>query len=216
MPADAVVYVIDDDDAVRQSLSFVFKTAGIEARTYDSATSFLAHLPQVKAGCVVTDVRMPGLSGIELLRRLKEMHVALPVIVITGHGDVPLAVEAMKAGAADFLEKPFDDEALLLAVNAALRDQDANAKRDAERADITNRLATLSHRERQVLDGLVAGHPNKTIAYDHGISPRTVEIYRANVMSKMHATSLSDLVRMALVAGVLESPPQSGPSKSTK
>jgi len=211
MPTDAVVYVIDDDDAVRQSLTFLLKTAGIVARAYDSATSFLDHLPQVKAGCIITDVRMPGLSGLDLLRRLKELQIALPVIVITGHGDVPLAVEAMKSGASDFLEKPFDDEALLAAVNVALRGQGASARREADRAGIADKLASLSNRERQVLEGLVAGLPNKTIAYDHGISPRTVEIYRANVMQKMQAASLSDLVRMALIAGVLADGPTSEP-----
>ena len=145
MQADAVVYVIDDDEAVRELLSFLFKSAGLAARTYESATSFLNHLPQVKAGCIVTDVRMPGLSGLDLLRRLKELHSAVPVIVITGHGDVPLAVEAMKSGAADFLEKPFDDEALLAAVNVALHDQGASAKRDADRAGIIDRLATSTN-----------------------------------------------------------------------
>jgi len=214
MQADAVVYVIDDDEAVRDSLRFLLNTAGLVAQTYESATSFLNHLPRVKAGCIVTDVRMPGLSGLDLLRRLKELHSAVPVIVITGHGDVPLAVEAMKSGAADFLEKPFDDEALLAAVNVALRDQGASAKRDADRVGIMDRLATLTARERQVLEGLVAGHPNKTIAFDHGISPRTVEIYRANVMSKMQAASLSDLVRMALIAGMLDEAPRAEPSKS--
>jgi len=214
MQADAVVYVIDDDEAVRDSLRFLLNTAGLVAQTYESATSFLNHLPRVKAGCIVTDVRMPGLSGLDLLRRLKELHSAVPVIVITGHGDVPLAVEAMKSGAADFLEKPFDDEALLAAVNVALRDQGASAKRDADRVDVMDRLATLTARERQVLEGLVAGHPNKTIAFDHGISPRTVEIYRANVMSKMQAASLSDLVRMALIAGMLDEAPRAEPSKS--
>jgi two-component system response regulator FixJ len=214
MQADAVVYVIDDDEAVRDSLRFLLNTAGLVAQTYESATSFLNHLPRVKAGCIVTDVRMPGLSGLDLLRRLKELHSAVPVIVITGHGDVPLAVEAMKSGAADFLEKPFNDEALLAAVNVALRDQGASAKRDADRVDVVDRLAALTARERQVLEGLVAGHPNKTIAFDHGISPRTVEIYRANVMSKMQAASLSDLVRMALIAGMLDEAPRAEPSKS--
>ena len=214
MQADAVVYVIDDDEAVRDSLRFLLNTAGLVAQTYESATSFLNHLPRVKAGCIVTDVRMPGLSGLDLLRRLKELHSAVPVIVIAGHGDVPLAVEAMKLGAADFLEKPFNDEALLAAVNVALRDQGASAKRDADRAGIIDRLTTLTARERQVLEGLVAGHPNKTIAFDHDISPRTVEIYRANVMSKMQATSLSDLVRMALIAGMLDEAPRAEPSKS--
>jgi two-component system response regulator FixJ len=216
MPTDAVVYVIDDDDAVRQSLTFLLKTAGIVAHSYESATSFLGQLPRVKAGCVITDVRMPGLSGLDLLHRLKELQIALPVIIITGHGDVPLAVEAMKSGAADFLEKPFDDETLLAAVNVALRNQGASAKREADRSSIVEKLATLSNRERQVLEGLVAGLPNKTIAFDHNISPRTVEIYRANVMQKMQAASLSDLVRMALIAGVLDDATKSEPSKSAR
>jgi two-component system response regulator FixJ len=146
---------------------------------------------------------MPGISGIELVRRLKELNVGAPVIVITGHGDVPLAVEAMKIGAADFLEKPFDDEVLLASVRAALKEQDAETKRRSERGDVEGRLATLSSRERDVLGGLVAGRANKQIAYDLGISPRTVEIYRANLMNKMQAGSLSELVRMALVVGLL-------------
>jgi two-component system response regulator FixJ len=156
---------------------------------------------------------MPEISGIDLLRRLKELKIGVPVIVVTGHGDVPLAVEAMKIGAAEFLEKPFDDEALLAAVRAALDRQSTDDKRQAERADIDSRLAALSNRERDVLHGLVSGLANKQIAFNLGISPRTVEIYRANLMTKMQASSLSDLVRMALVAGILgsESSP-SGPS----
>jgi two-component system response regulator FixJ len=213
---DAAVHVIDDDEAVRESLTFLLKTAGLAVRTYENATAFLNDDPKTKAGCVVTDVRMPDISGLDLLRRLKELHVNLPVIVITGHGDVPLAVEAMKSGALDFLEKPFDDDALLDAVNAALHHQGADAKREAERAEIIEKIASLSNRERQVLEGLVAGHPNKTIAFDHGISPRTVEIYRANLMSKMQAGSLSELVRMALVGGILETPAKPDPAKQSK
>jgi two-component system response regulator FixJ len=153
--------------------------------------------------CVITDVRMPEMSGLELLRRLREMKIVVPVIVITGHADVPLAVEAMKFGAIDFLEKPFDDEVLLASVRAALERQQGETKRHAERSDIESRIAALSNRERDVLIGLVAGRANKQIAYDLGISPRTVEIYRANLMDKMQAGSLSDLVRMALIAGIL-------------
>ena len=161
-------------------------------------------MPQIRSGCVITDVRMPDITGIELLRRVKEINPDLPVIVITGHGDISLAVEAMKIGAVDFLEKPFDDDLLLAAVRSALS-QDADAgKRKAELADIHEKLAALSNRERQVLEGLVAGNANKTIAFDLGISPRTVEIYRANLMTKMAANSLSDLVRMAMVSGILE------------
>jgi two-component system response regulator FixJ len=211
MPPDAfVVHVVDDDEAMRQSLTFLFRSARIQAETYESATAFLNALPQIKSGCVVTDVRMPGLSGIDLLRRLRELDIAMPVIVITGHGDVALAVEAMKSGAVDFLEKPFDDEILLSAVRSARNAQATDQERQALKAAINDRLASLSNRERDVLQGLVAGHPNKTIAYDLGISPRTVEIYRANVMTKMKAGSLSDLVRMALVGGILGDAPKPG------
>jgi two-component system response regulator FixJ len=204
MPSEKiVVHVIDDDEASRESLSFLLKTAQIEVNAYASASVFLDLIPDVSAACVVTDVRMPGMSGIDLLRRLKELDVDVPVIVITGHGDVPLAVEAMKMGAADFLEKPFDDEVLLASVRSALRYRDGEKKRHTERAEIDTRLAALSKRERDVLAGLVAGRANKQIAYDLGISPRTVEIYRANLMNKMQAGSLSELVRMALIAGML-------------
>jgi two-component system, LuxR family, response regulator FixJ len=203
MPDNGVVYVIDDDEAVRQSLEFLLGTADIEVRTYPSAKAFLDGLSEVAAGCVITDVRMPGMSGIELLQRVQEIRPGLPVIVITGHGDVPLAVEAMKVGAVDFLEKPFDDELLLAAVRAAFRRKDGDDGREAERHELAQRVAALSRRERQVLEGLVAGQPNKIIAFDLGISPRTVEIYRANLMTKMQAASLSDLVRMALIAGLL-------------
>jgi len=204
MPPDNVlVHVIDDDEAARQSLAFLLRANALEVQTYESGTAFLKVAPGIKSGCIITDVRMPEISGIDLLRRLKELRMPLPVIVITGHGDVALAVEAMKIGAADFLEKPFDDEALLAAVRSALDRQGSESKRAAERAGINDRLAALSHRERDVLDGLVAGHANKRIAFDLGISPRTVEIYRANLMTKMQAASLSELVRMALIAGIL-------------
>jgi two-component system response regulator FixJ len=206
MTADADVHVIDDDEAVRESIDFLLRSAGLSVRTYDSASSFLDAAPKIAAGCIVTDVRMPGLSGIELLRRLGEMQIGLPVIVITGHGDVPLAVEAMKCGAVDFLEKPFDDDVLLASVRAALNRSEEGAAVEAERADIRARIAALTQRERDVLEGLVAGHPNKVIAFRLEISPRTVEIYRANLMTKMKAGSLSELVRMALVAGSAKSP----------
>jgi two-component system response regulator FixJ len=201
MPTKSVVHVIDDDEAVRESLAFLLRSADLEVSTYESATAFLAALPKVEPGCVITDVRMPGLSGTELLQKLKEMGVTMPVIVVTGHGDVPLAVEAMKMGAIDFFEKPFDDEALLASVRSSLGSWGEKEAREAERADVRARLESLSPRERDVLKGLVAGHPNKTIAFDLGISHRTVEIYRANVMTKMKASSLSELVRMALFNG---------------
>ena len=204
MPSDkAVVHVIDDDEAMRESLAFLLGAVGMEVRTYESALGFLDVAPNVEAGCVITDVRMPGLSGVDLLRRLRELKLGIPVIVITGHGDVPLAVEAMKIGALDFLEKPFDDEVLLASVRSALNQLNQDQKRQAERNEIERRLAALSNRERDVLEGLVSGHANKQIAYDLGISPRTIEIYRANLMTKMQAASLSDLVRMALTAGIL-------------
>ena len=206
MQPEPIIYVIDDDDAVRQSLEFLLKTAGITVHGFESAKAFLEVLPKIGSGCIITDVRMPEITGIDLLRRVKEINPDLPVIVITGHGDISLAVDAMKIGAVDFLEKPFDDDLLLAAVRSALsRDADIG-KRKAELADIHEKLAALSNRERQVLEGLVAGKANKVIAFDLGISPRTVEIYRANLMTKMAANSLSDLVRMAMLAGILESP----------
>ena len=205
MPSDAdIVHVVDDDEAMRDSMAFLLRAENFQVQTYADATDFLNALPQIKAGCVVTDVRMPGMSGIELLQRLRELKVSLPVIVVSGHGDVPLAVEAMKTGALDFIEKPFDDDVFLRAVRMALSAHAVDSQRQAQKAAINSRLESLSNREREVLEGLVAGHPNKTIAYDLGISPRTVEIYRANVMEKMQARSLSDLVRMALVGGLLD------------
>jgi two-component system, LuxR family, response regulator FixJ len=205
MPSDkSIVHVIDDDEAVRQALAFQLGSAGIEVRTYESAVVFLRVAPTVRTGCIITDVRMPELSGIDLVRRLRELKLSVPVIVITAHGDIPLAVEAMRLGAADFLEKPFEDEVLLASVRSALDRGDRDQKRQAERSNIEARLAALSNRERDVLKGLVAGHANKQIAYDLGISPRTIENYRANLMIKMQAGSLSDLVRMALIAGILD------------
>ena len=203
MPSKPIICVVDDDDAARQSLAFLLKSAKFEVETFESADGFLGAKPAKNASCVITDIRMPGLSGIDLLKHLKKNANPLPVIVITGHGDVPLAVEAMKHGAFDFLEKPFDDEALLASVRGAISRHEADEKRDVQRASVLEKLATLSARERQVLEGLVAGLPNKSIAYDLDISPRTVEIYRANTMTKMGANSLSELVRMALLAGIL-------------
>ena len=202
--AQRVVHVIDDDEALRESLAFLLRAAQLEVKSFPSARAFLDELPDESLGCVITDVRMPDISGIDLLRRLKELKIGVPVIVVTGHGDVALAVEAMKIGAADFFEKPFDDDLLLASVRSALREQEGQKKRYAERAEIETRIAALSPRERDVLRGLIEGRANKQIAFDLGISPRTVEIYRANLMNKMQADSLSDLVRMALVAGMLD------------
>jgi two-component system, LuxR family, response regulator FixJ len=203
MQYESTVHVIDDDEALRDSLTFLLRTARLDVLSYPSATAFLEALPEANLSCVITDVRMPGMSGVDLLRRLRERKISVPVIVITGHGDIPLAVEAMKIGAIDFLEKPFDDEVLIASVKAALRQKEGEAKRHGERAEIESRIAALSNRERDVLAGLVAGRANKQIAFDLSISPRTVEIYRANLMSKMRAGSLSDLVRMALIAEIV-------------
>ena len=208
MQPEPIIYVVDDDDAVRQSLDFLLRTAGFTVRTFESGKVFIESMPSLKSGCIITDVRMPEISGIDLLRRVKAQDADVPVIMITGHGDIALAVEAMKIGAADFLEKPFNDDQLLDAVRATLSRDASVAERKAEVAEINDKLATLSNRERQVLEGLVAGNANKTIAFDLGISPRTVEIYRANLMTKMAATSLSDLVRMSMMAGILENSPR--------
>jgi two-component system response regulator FixJ len=194
------VHVIDDDADVRDSLAFLLSTADVPATTYESAAAFLAVAAQAR-GCVVTDLRMPLIGGLELISRLKAMGLRLPVIVITGHGDVSLAVEAMKAGVVDFLEKPFDDAALLNSIERALEQRANGDELEAVRADLMHRVGALSARERQVLDGLVAGKSNKMIANELDISPRTVEVYRAHVMTKMKAKSLSDLVRMAITAG---------------
>jgi two-component system, LuxR family, response regulator FixJ len=199
VPTSQVVHVIDDDADVRQSLAFLLSTAGLAVRVHESAVAFLRALPDAQDGCVVTDVRMPEMDGLELQQRLKEMKVGMPVIVITGHGDVHLAVSAMKAGAIDFIEKPFDDDTLLTAIRSALTRHADDTQRQSRAAEVRARMETLSDREREVLDGLVAGKPNKIIAYELGISARTVEVYRANVMTKMRADSLSELVRMALL-----------------
>ena len=198
--SDGVVHVIDDDAAMRDSLAFLLDSADLTARTYESAIDFLGHLEALEPGCIVTDVRMPEMNGLDLVNRLKDLNVGLPVIVMTGHADVPLAIQAMKAGVLDFIEKPFDDEALLSVIRAALAQAKDMGEREAELAGIRGKLESLSPRERDVLEGLVAGHANKVIAYDLGISPRTVEIYRANLMTKMGAASLSELVRMKLAA----------------
>jgi two-component system response regulator FixJ len=202
MPAEPLVHVVDDDEAMRDSLEFLFTTADLPVRTYESAPRFLEAVGAGAAGCVVTDVRMPEMSGLDLLRELKRLEAGMPVIVITGHGDIPLAVEAMKAGAQDFLEKPFDDERLLSLVRRAMEPGEAAVS--AEQAALRARIARLSHRERQVLKRLVEGQLNKTIAWELGISARTVEVYRAKLMAKMEAGAFAELVRMALLAGRLE------------
>jgi two-component system response regulator FixJ len=202
MSSEVAVHVIDDDEAVRDSLAFLFQSAALPVRTYPSPVPFLDVADGLGNGCVVTDVRMPEMNGLDLVRELKSRGLDLPIIVMTGHGDVPMAVEAMKEGAADFLEKPFDDEVLLGAVRRALSRPPVAGPGGGEAAEVRARVDQLSVRERQVLSGLLEGLPNKTIAYDLGISARTVEIYRAKVMTKMEASSFAELVRLAITAGV--------------
>lgn len=206
MSQSAKVYVIDDDPAMRDSLDFLLGSAGFSTRLFECAPDFLRELPQLEFGCVVTDIRMPNMDGIELLHKLNSVSGSptLPVIVMTGHGDVPLAVEAMKLGALDFLEKPFNDERLLSMIEVALSQNESVSKSDALVTELVARAASLTQRERQVMQGLVIGQSNKTIAREHDISPRTVEVYRANVMTKMQAANLSELVRFALRAGILK------------
>ena len=201
MPTERV-HVIDDDAGLREALAFLFEVNGVDAEFHVSADAFLEALP-VTPGCVLTDVRMPGRSGLDLVQELKARGVDLPVVVMTGHGDVPLAVEAMKAGVVDFIEKPFGDEVLLRAVRAALdRLASDGAAGEEERLTASARLSGLSPRERDVLEGLVAGKANKVIAYELEISPRTVEIYRANLMTKVGARNIAELMRVALTAGL--------------
>lgn len=203
--SEPVVFVVDDDEAVLDSLSILLESAGFNARGFGSAPAFLDAVSPDQSGCVLTDVRMPEMDGLELQERIAALRLNLPVIVMTGHGDIPLAVRAMKAGAVDFVQKPFEEEAILDCVRRALDQSEAARSRDAAVADVQQRLATLTPREREVLDELVAGHPNKVIAYHLSISPRTVEIHRARVMEKMQAKSLSELVRMAVAAVGAES-----------
>jgi len=197
------VYVIDDDLAMRDSLEFLLGSAGFTVRLFESALRFLDALPDLDFGCVLSDVRMPGMDGLELLKRLKADRRELPIIIMTGHGDIPLAVEAMKQGAVDFLEKPFEDDRVVARITEAIKQGKEHARDDALSAEIASRIASLSPRERQVMDGLVAGLSNKLIAREYDISPRTIEVYRANVMTKMQAGSISELVRLALRGGLL-------------
>ena len=200
MTSEPIVYVIDDDEGARHSLEFLLDCAGIRVRSFASADAFLAASPSLAGACVVTDVRMPGRNGIELVEELNRHGADVPVIVITGHADVPLAIQAMHAGVADFIEKPFDDEIMLAAIRKALSRRAGDEAAQAERKLIGDRIASLSGREREVMEGLAKGEANKAIAYDLGISARTVEVYRANVMMKMQAKTLSDLVRMVTLA----------------
>ncbi|MBI5263781.1 MAG: response regulator transcription factor FixJ [Bradyrhizobium sp.] len=204
MPSKGKVYVIDDDEAMRDSLNFLLDSSGFEVTLFENAQGFLDALPGLDFGCVVSDVRMPGIDGIELLKRLKAEGSRFPIVMMTGHGDVPLAVDAMKLGAVDFLEKPFEDDRLTAMLDQAIRYAEPAAKNEAIAHDIAARVASLSPRERQVMEGLIAGLSNKLIAREYDISPRTIEVYRANVMTKMQANSLSELVRLAMRAGMLK------------
>lgn len=201
MPEHRTVYVIDDDEPVRDSVALLLEARALAVQSFASGPEFLDAAASLAPGCVVTDMRMPEMDGIELLHRLRQRNLHLPVIVMTAHGEVSLAVQALKAGATDFIEKPFPGEVLIDAVLAALQTVDRIHQRDAEIADIEGLIASLTAREREVMDQLVAGNQNKVIAYNLGMSRRTVEVHRARVMEKMQARSLSALVRMAVAAG---------------
>jgi two-component system, LuxR family, response regulator FixJ len=195
-----VVHLVDDDEAIRRSVGFMLRTSGFHVRTYESGVELLKAAPNLEAGCILLDIRMPGVDGLEVQAALRDKGVTLPVIIMTGHGDVSLAVQAMKAGAVDFIEKPFEKALLLSAIEHGIdRLRRTAANRDqADEASV--RLQALTPREREVLDGLAKGLPNKTIAYDLGISPRTVEIHRANLMTKLDVRSLSEALRIAFAA----------------
>lgn len=201
-PDSYVVHIVDDEEPVRKSLAFLLSMSSFTVRVHESATSFLAAAPTLAYACLVTDLHMPDMSGVELLEKLGAIGALPPAIVITGHGDVPMAVSAMKAGAVDFIEKPFEDQALIDAITRAASHLEGAVKVSADDGLLRARLESLSDRERQVLSAVVSGLPNKTIAYDLGISRRTIEVHRANIMSKMQAKSLAELVRMAIVLKV--------------
>jgi two-component system response regulator FixJ len=200
MSENLFIHIVDDDPAVRDSLAFVLGAAGWKVRTYESGLELLGSVANLEPGLIITDVRMPGMTGLELVEKLKGLGVVHPVIVLTGHADVSMAVDAMKSGVVDFLEKPVDGEALLAAVQLGIA-RSAPDKDQGKRAEILAKLAHLTARERDVFNAVAAGESNKSAAILLGISPRTVEIYRANVMEKMQARSLADLVRMSLIVG---------------
>jgi two-component system response regulator FixJ len=202
--AQRTVHLVDDDEAIRRSASFMLRTSGMVVKTYASGSELLAAAKELEPGCILLDVRMPGMDGLEVQKALKERDLLLPVIVMTGHGDVSVAVQAMKAGGVDFIEKPFEKATLLGALEDGFAQLNQAGARAARADEASAQLAVLTPREREVLEGLVRGHPNKTIAYDLGISPRTVEIHRANVMSKLRVASLSEALRIAFAAGLGE------------
>ena len=196
------IHLVDDDEAIRRSASFMLRTSGYLVRTYASGIEFLDGVADAAPGCVLLDVRMPGMDGLEVQKALRERGIFLPVIVMTGHGDIAVAVQAMKGGAVDFIEKPFEKASLIGAIESGFERLDLAGQRHARAEEAQARLTVLTGRERDVLEGLVRGHPNKTIAYDLGISPRTVEIHRANLMSKLEVASLSEALRLAFAAGL--------------
>lgn len=200
MPAEKLVHVVDDDDSVRRSAAFMLKHAGYRVESYASGVAFLKEAKNADRGCVLLDVRMPEMDGLEVQQEMVKRGIDMPVVILTGHGDVGVAVKAMRAGAVNFIEKPYEKEALLGAIEEAYARLDRNHDKDLKAGEAQVRLAGLTGRERDVLNGLVAGNPNKTIAYDLGISPRTVEIYRANMMEKLRVRSLSEALRIAFVA----------------
>ena len=202
MTDDATIFVVDDDESVRDSLQFLLESDGYEVKAFESAVAFLDSEPTVTRGCIILDLRMPKMDGLELLDHLKSRQNQLPVVMVTDHGDIPMAVKAMKMGALDFIEKPFTDDVLMESVWRAIDVCDRNQTRDESVAEITARMDKLTPRERDVLEQLVIGRPNKLIGYELGISPRTVEIHRARVMEKMNTRSLSELVRMAMLVGL--------------
>lgn len=200
MSDQSVVHLIDDDAALRDAVGLLLRTEGFRVNPYNSASAFLKTASPSTEGCVVTDVRMPEMNGIDLIAKMKEKQLSLPVVVLTAYADVPLAVEAMKLGAVDLLEKPFEDDALIAAVCAALDRRNAEERRMSESLAIKARLASLTRREKEILAGVLKGLSNKAIAQELGISIRTAEVHRANVMAKMRASNLADLVKMALAA----------------
>lgn len=201
-----LVYVVDDDEAIRRSISFLLKTSGYAVKAYASGAEFLAEAGRLERGCILLDVRMPDIDGMEVQQRLRESGVLLPVIIMTGHGDIDMAVRAMKAGASDFIEKPFEKALLFDALESAQQRLDLDVLSDRRCEDARARLNILTAREREVLKGMVDGLPNKTIAYDLGISPRTVEIHRANLMQKLQVQSLSEALRIAFTARLFDEP----------
>jgi len=206
MSEKRVIHIVDDEEAIRRSAGFMLKTSGFTVTTHVSGVAFLQEVRHLEPGCVLMDVRMPDMDGLEVQAAMIERGVAMPVVVLTGHGDVTLAVRAMKAGAVDFIEKPFEKAVLLAAVEAAFERLDDAEGRAARAADAAVAVAALTGREQDVLKGLAQGSPNKTIAYDLGISPRTVEVHRANLMSKLKVRSLSEALRIAFSAGLAEGP----------